>query len=63
MTLGDGGWTRVALLLATLLATSRAYYISVDANEEQCYFDRVTAGTKMGLMFEVCRSIRCKMVI
>lgn len=29
------------------------YFIHVDANEEQCFFDRVTSGTKLGLMFEV----------
>lgn len=32
---------------------TRAYFINIDANEEQCFFDRVTAGTKMGLTFEV----------
>lgn len=32
---------------------SAAYFIHIDANEEQCFFDRVTTGTKMGLMFEV----------
>lgn len=30
-----------------------AYFITVDANEEQCFFDSVTSGTKMSLMFEV----------
>uniref|UniRef100_A0A1I7V4B3 GOLD domain-containing protein n=1 Tax=Caenorhabditis tropicalis TaxID=1561998 RepID=A0A1I7V4B3_9PELO len=30
-----------------------SYFIHVDANEEQCFFDRLTSGTKMGLMFEV----------
>jgi len=38
-----------------LLSISRgaAYFISIDANEEHCFFDRVTAGTKLSLMFEV----------
>jgi hypothetical protein len=36
-----------------MVDVSGAYFIQVDANEEQCFFDRVTTGTKMGLMFEV----------
>ncbi|PIC22622.1 hypothetical protein B9Z55_016608 [Caenorhabditis nigoni] len=41
-------------VLAVLLVTPAAsYFIHVDANEEQCFFDRLTSGTKMGLMFEV----------
>jgi len=40
-------------LLASLLSSTSAYFINIDANEEQCFFDRVTSGTKMGLMFEV----------
>lgn len=45
-----------ALLLAivfALISHVSAYFISIDANEEQCFFDRVVANTKMGLMFEV----------
>lgn len=41
-------------ILTVLLAVPTAsYFIHVDANEEQCFFDRLTSGTKMGLMFEV----------
>lgn len=41
-------------ILAVLFVTPAAsYFIHVDANEEQCFFDRLTSGTKMGLMFEV----------
>ncbi len=36
-----------------LVKPTWGYFISIDANEEQCFFDRVTSGTKMGLMFEV----------
>uniref|UniRef100_A0A1I7YZL6 GOLD domain-containing protein n=1 Tax=Steinernema glaseri TaxID=37863 RepID=A0A1I7YZL6_9BILA len=43
----------VLATLVVLSAYTQAYFINVDANEEQCYFDRVTSGTKMGLMFEV----------
>lgn len=32
---------------------ANSYFIHVDANEEQCFFDRVVKNTKMGLMFEV----------
>ncbi|KHJ84663.1 hypothetical protein OESDEN_15621 [Oesophagostomum dentatum] len=41
------------LLLTLLVSFTSAYYINIDANEEQCFFDRVISGTKMGLMFEV----------
>jgi hypothetical protein len=30
-----------------------AYFIHVDALAEECFFDRVSSGTKMSLMFEV----------
>ena len=39
--------------LAGLAQLASAYFISIDANEEQCFFDRVSSGVKMGLMFEV----------
>ena len=48
-----------AQLLQTLFACllvvkgSLGYYITIDAHAEECFFDRVTTGTKMGLMFEV----------
>ncbi|KAK0417504.1 hypothetical protein QR680_013050 [Steinernema hermaphroditum] len=43
----------VLATVTVLSAYAEAYFINVDANEEQCYFDRATSGTKMGLMFEV----------
>jgi len=43
----------VILLVLTISITSQAYFIAIDANEEKCFFERVNAGTKMGLMFEV----------
>jgi len=30
-----------------------SYFITVDAHAEECFFDKVKSGTKMGLMFEV----------
>ncbi|CAJ0578905.1 unnamed protein product, partial [Mesorhabditis spiculigera] len=41
------------LLLSALFLSTNAYFIHVDANEEHCFFERVSSGTKMGLMFEV----------
>jgi len=32
---------------------SEGYFITVDAHAEECFFDKVKTGTKMGLMFEV----------
>ena len=46
-------WLWLALFYFIQLPFVNSYFIHVDANEEQCFFDRVTSGTKMGLMFEV----------
>ncbi|XP_053637517.1 transmembrane emp24 domain-containing protein 2 isoform X3 [Cherax quadricarinatus] len=44
----------LALLgLLSLLATARAYFVTIDAHAEECFFEKVTAGTKLGLAFEV----------
>ena len=32
---------------------TEGYFVNVDAHAEECFFDKVTAGTKMGLTFEV----------
>lgn len=32
---------------------NEAYFIHIDAHAEECFFDKVTSGTKMSLMFEV----------
>ena len=41
------------LCLVWLLPEVRGYFASVDAHAEECFFDRVSSGMKMGLTFEV----------
>ena len=41
------------LMIASLLKPLHAFYLTIDAHAEECFFDRVTTGTKMGLTFEV----------
>jgi hypothetical protein len=36
-----------------MISTTSSYFVTVDAHAEECFFDKVKAGTKMGLMFEV----------
>ncbi|PSN56727.1 Transmembrane emp24 domain-containing protein [Blattella germanica] len=43
----------VLLLLISCLRVSYGYFITVDAHAEECFFDKVESGTKMGLMFEI----------
>ncbi|XP_023329768.1 transmembrane emp24 domain-containing protein 2-like [Eurytemora carolleeae] len=41
------------LLLCFLIRGSSGYFVTVDAHAEECFFDKVKSGTKMGLIFEV----------
>ena len=43
----------LVLILAQMASMARSYFITVDAHAEECFFDKVKSGTKMGLMFEV----------
>ncbi|XP_023238075.1 transmembrane emp24 domain-containing protein 2-like [Centruroides sculpturatus] len=42
-----------AVLVLILANRARCYFITVDAHAEECFFDKVTTKTKMGLTFEV----------
>ena len=44
---------KLLFLLLFVPTTTLAYFITVEAYEEQCFYDKVTSGTKMGLLFEV----------
>ena len=50
-------WSRllvpVFVLIIQMIKPLKAYYLTIDAHAEECFFDRVTTGTKMGLTFEV----------
>ncbi|XP_063986642.1 transmembrane emp24 domain-containing protein 2-like [Diachasmimorpha longicaudata] len=41
------------LVFACVFYDASAYFISVDTHAEECFFDRVEQGTKMGLTFEI----------
>lgn len=40
-------------IICLYINQSLAYFITVDAHAEECFFDKVEAGTKMGLTFEI----------
>lgn len=40
-------------LFTILLSAATAYFVEIDAHKEECFFEIVTAGTKLGLTFEV----------
>lgn len=41
------------MLIIITIASVNSYFIHIDAHAEECFFDKVTSGTKMSLMFEV----------
>ncbi|XP_063043645.1 transmembrane emp24 domain-containing protein 2 isoform X1 [Engraulis encrasicolus] len=45
--------SELIVILVTLSATASGYFVSIDAHAEECFYERVNSGTKMGLMFEV----------
>ncbi|XP_053979856.1 transmembrane emp24 domain-containing protein-like [Hylaeus anthracinus] len=46
-------WFILCLFLLVSITNASCYLITVDAHAEECFFDRVEAGTKMGLTFEI----------
>jgi len=42
-----------SLLILCVFTTSEGYFITVDAHAEECFFDKVEIGTKLGLTFEI----------
>lgn len=42
------GHLLIVSLVLSLIQSSLSYFITVDAHAEECFFDRVEAGTKMG---------------
>jgi len=40
-------------IFLSLLSVSHASYLTIDAHAEECFFERIVSGTKMGLTFEV----------
>lgn len=46
--------TMLIFFVATISFQSvNCIFVNIDANAEECFFDKVTSGTKMSLMFEV----------
>ncbi|XP_061044532.1 transmembrane emp24 domain-containing protein 2-like [Eubalaena glacialis] len=45
------------VFLAAILAMASDYFVSTDAHAEECFFEQVTSGTKMGLIFEVAEGV------
>merc|ERR1712080_505373 len=43
----------ILLSLFLIIEDAFAYFVTVDAHAEECFFDKVKQGTKLGLMFEV----------
>ncbi|XP_018303891.1 transmembrane emp24 domain-containing protein [Mycetomoellerius zeteki] len=46
-------WLCSCLFLVLSIVNVRCYFITVDAHAEECFFDKVEFGTKMGLTFEI----------
>ncbi|XP_029168529.1 transmembrane emp24 domain-containing protein 2-like [Nylanderia fulva] len=46
-------WLILYVFLVVFIAYARSYFITVDAHAEECFFDKVEFGTKMGLTFEI----------
>lgn len=43
----------LCVTVSLILKPIHGYFVTVDAHSEECFFDKVEIGTKMGLMFEI----------
>lgn len=43
----------ILVVLCLFALTSYGYFVTVDANAEECFFDRAKAGDRLTLFFEV----------
>ena len=43
----------IVVLILCLVSPCVSFIVTVEPHEEECFFDRVSQGTKMTLMFEV----------
>ena len=41
------------LLAVGLFASTKAFFISIDAHAEECFYEKAVTGDTLGLMFEV----------
>lgn len=41
-------WLILYVFLVIFISDARSYFITVDAHAEECFFDKVEFGTKMG---------------
>jgi len=46
-------WIWVTFLVFNLLQSCHAFFINIEADSSECFFDRVKTGVKVGLTFEV----------
>jgi hypothetical protein len=42
-----------SIVILLLIKNTLSYYVLVDAHDEECFFERLTPGTKLLLTFEV----------
>lgn len=56
ISLDEMAFIRIVTIITFFVAVisyCEAYFVTVDANAEECFFDRVSSGTRMTLLFEV----------
>ena len=51
-----------AVWLALFAFSANAYYVTLDAHAEECFFDKVSAGTKLGIFLQLS-SLPFKMIL